>query len=179
MWARLLKQYWNVCLLRQNPGDTPYSFVLLGITSTFFFILIIFQWMLTDLSHKLTLGNAMITAGSLVLSYIVYTWIVLSLYRLQARCVQTLTCLFAGHTVVHLLAWPLLLFAPLMSQLHASPLVGAMIGIIYLVLTLILTVWQFMVSVYIYKQALEKDYLSGIFASLGLLAFNILTISLW
>lgn len=179
MLTRLIKQYCNVSLLRQNPGDTPYSVFLLIITGTIFFILIVLQWILTDISHKLTTGNVMLIAGSLVLSYILYTWIVLALYGLHARCVQTLTCLFAGHTVVHLMACPLLLFVPIMGHLHTSLLIGALIGITYLILTLILTVWQFMVSVYIYRQALEKDYLSGILASLGLLACNILTISLW
>lgn len=179
MWARLLKQYWNVSLLRQNPGDTPYSLFLLAIMGAIFFILIVVQWNLTDIAHKLSLGNTLLIAASLVLSYSGYTWIVLAMYRFQARWVQAMTCLFAGHTIVHVMAWPLLLFVPLMSHFQGAKLLGALIGLIYLVLTLMLTVWQFMVSVYIYKQALEKDYVSGMLASLGLLACNILTISLW
>lgn len=179
MWLALIKQYWNVSLFKQEPGDTPYSTLLLGIVCVVFFALIVCQWLISDINHQLTWGMALLVAASLVLSYVAYTWILLSMFRLKARFVQTLTCLLAGHTIVHFVAFPLLLILPLFMGAHNTVVVGSLIGIAYLILTLMLAVWQFMVSVYVYKQALSTAYFSAVLASFGLLAFNILTVSFW
>ncbi len=179
MWFALIKQYWNVSLLREKPENTPYSPLLACIVSLVFFVLIILQWMITDISQKLTFGAALLIAGSLILSYVLYTWVLLLLFRLRSRFLQTLSCLLAGHTVVHLVSFPLLLIMPLFLNVHLSPIIGPFIGILYLVLTLILAIWQFMVSAYIYKHALTVSWLAAILAGFGLLASNILTISFW
>lgn len=179
MWSALIKQYWNVSLLRQDPGDTPYSTLLLCIVGVAFFALIVLQWMISDLSHQLTIGVATLIVGSLVLSYALYTWLLLSLSRLQARFVQTLTCLLAGHMAVHLVAFPLLLILPLLLGVKTISLMGSIVGILYLILTLMLAIWQFVVSTYIFKHALTTPWFSAVLASFGLLACNILTISFW
>jgi len=179
MWLALMKQYWNVSLFRQEPSTTPYSVFLLWIVGIAFYVLIVLQWMISDINQQLPFGAALLVAGTLALSYALYTWILLSLFRLKSRFVQTLTCLFAGHTAVHLLAFPLLLTMPMLIGAQGTPVIGSFVGIIYLVLTLMLAIWQFMVSTYIYKHALSAPYFSAVLASFGLLAFNILTVSLW
>ena len=147
--------------------------------SLVFFSLIVVQWMITDVNQQLTFGSALIVAVTLVLSYVLYTWILLSLFRLKTRFVQTVTCLFAGHSAVHLVAFPLLLIMPLLIGVQNASLLTSLVGILYLVLTLVLAIWQFMVSAFIYKHALGVPYFSAVLASFGLLAFNILTVSFW
>ncbi len=179
MWLALFRQYWGVSMFRQSPENTPYSPLLSGIVALAFLALIVLQWMMTDVSQQLTFATALLIAGSLVLSYVVYTWVLLLLYRLKARFVQTLTCLLAGHTVVHLVAFPLLLVMPVLLNAQTIPVLASLFGIVYLVLTLVLAIWQFMVSAYIYKYALSVNWLSAVLAGFGLLACNILTVSFW
>ena len=179
MWFALIKQYWNVSLLRQEPENTPYSTLLLSIAGVIFFALIVMQWMISDINHQLTLGVAVLIVSSLIFSYVVYTWILLSLCRLTVRFVQTMTCLLAGHTVVHLVAFPLLLIMPILLGVKSATLMDSIVGILYLILTLALAIWQFMVSTYIFKHALSAPWFSAVLASFGLLACNILTISFW
>ena len=70
MWLELIKQYWNVSLLREKPENTPHSLYLLAVVVFLFFCLIVLQWMMTDVSQQLTLGIAFLVAGSLVMSYV-------------------------------------------------------------------------------------------------------------
>lgn len=179
MWLALIKQYWNVSVFKEEPKNTPYSLLLACIVSLVFFVLVVLQWMITDINQQLSIGSALLIAGLLVLSYLVYTWILLAIFRLQPRTIQTLTCLLAGHTVVHVVAFPMLLIMPLLFNVKNAPLIGSFVGIFYLIFTLMLAIWQFMVSVYVYKHALSATYLSATLAGFGLLAFNILTISFW
>jgi len=179
MWFALIKQYWNVSLLREKPENTPHSLLLSCLVVFVFFVLIVLQWMITDLSRQLAVSAALLVAGSLVVSYLLYTWVLLRLFGLQSRFLQTLTCILAGHTAVHLVAFPLLFIMPLILKMPELTTFSPVIGVLYLALTLILAVWQFMISAYIFKHALTASWLAATLASLGLLACNILTISFW
>ncbi len=179
MWLELIKQYWNVSVLREKPENTPHSLFLFAFVVFAFFSLIVLQWMMTDVSQQLSFGVALMIAGSLVMSYVTYVWVLLRLFRLQSRFLQSLTCIFAGHTAVHLVAFPLLLIMPVFLKMPGLSTVSPFIGVLYLALTLILAVWQFMISAYIFKHALTSSWLSASLSSFGLLACNILTISFW
>lgn len=179
MWAALVKQYWQVSVFKESPANTPYSLLLLIGIAIFFLVLIALQWLVTDVKNQLTFPHALGASISLSVSYMVYTFILLSLFHVANRTVQTLSCLLAGHLIVHVIAFPLLLIIPVIAVNNIPQPFGLLFGIVYLILTLILTVWQFMLTAYIYKQALVIEYLPAILASLGLLATNILIISLW
>lgn len=179
MWFRLIKQYWQVSLFKETPANTPYSPFLLGVTVLFFFLLVVVQWLIADVGALYALTSALLSAGTLVASYALYTLLLLALFGMANRTVQTLTCLLACHAIVHVFALPLLLMTPLLLGSTLAEPLALFISIVYLFLTLGLTVWQFMVTVYIYKHALEKDYLPAILAGLGLLACSILIVSLW
>ncbi|CDZ78608.1 hypothetical protein BN59_02918 [Legionella massiliensis] len=179
MWETLLKRYWMVALLKESPENTPYSPFLMVMVAFLFFILILFQWYLADLRQQFNLAISILAALTLLCSYFVYTFVILKIYRKAGRALQTLTSLLASHLIVHFFAFPLLLATPLLINSDLNQGILLFIGIVYLVLTLILTFWQFMVTIHIYKQALELDYLSAILASFGLLACNILTVSFW
>lgn len=177
MWFALIRQYWQLIRFQRLPADTSYSPLLLTLVCFFYFILVVSQWLISDIEQKLSFNNALLIASALIISYLIYTYLVLFGFRFKARFVQTVTCLLAGHAIIHVLAFPLLLLTPLLIETNTVNLLGPFVAIIYLILTLILTIWQFMVTVYIYKHALSVDYLPAILASLGLLACNILVVS--
>ncbi len=179
MWLALSKQYWNLSIFREKPENTPYSHFVLGVAVIVYFLLIVFQWIATDARQQLPFIMACLIAGSLIVSYALYTFVLLLLFGFKARFVQTLTCLFACHSIVHMFAMPLLLTLPILMGLASESLMSSFIAIIYLALTLMMAVWQLVLSVFIYKQALTVPYLSAILAGIGLLASNILMVSLW
>ncbi|MBA2709764.1 MAG: hypothetical protein H0U57_04120 [Tatlockia sp.] len=179
MWGTVLKRFWRVAILKDSPGNTPYSSVLMVIVSFLFFTLTIIQWYLADIKQEFNLAISILAALTLLCSYFVYTYVVLTIYRKANRALQTLTTLLSSHMIVHLFAFPLLIATPFLVKADLQQMAVLFIGILYLVFTLLLTFWQFAVTVYIYKQALELDNLRAVLASFGLLACNILTVSYW
>lgn len=179
MWSVLIKRYWQVSIFQETPANTPYSSVLLGFVTLVFYLLIVFQWMTADVEQLFTLGTSLLAGAVLLVSYGLYTVALLLAFGMSARIMQTLTCLLAGHTIVHLCAFPLLLITPWLVESTISQPLALVVGIVYLILTLVLTVWQFMVTVHIYKHALAADYFPAVLASFGLLASNILVVSFW
>lgn len=177
MWFALIKQYWNLAVFKEKPENTPYSAMLSALISLVFWILIISQWMNADTNHQLTLSIASILAALLLLSYAFFTWVLLRIFRLQSRFLQTYTSLIATHSIIHLLAFPFLLMMPMLLDTPST--IGAFIGVTYLISTLALAIWQFVVAAYIYKHALSSVWLGAILAAVGLLASNLLTLSLW
>lgn len=179
MWLALIKRYWQVCTLKVTPAETPHSPLLLAIIAVFFYLLIYFQWIIADVNQQYSPSGFLLSGLSLITSYWIYTFALLWAYRVPHRTVQTLSCLLAGHAIVHLVAFPLLLLTPWLIAASMDPSLAFVVGLMYMLLTLVLTVWQFMISAHIYKQALSVDYLPAVLASFGLLACNILTVSLW
>ncbi len=179
MWAALIKRYWQVSIFKETPANTPYSLLLLGIIALVFFFLIVLQWVIADVDQLFSLNISLLAGTTLIASYVVFTVALLLAFRMQSRIVQTLTCVLAGHTIVHLFAFPLLLVTPWLVGTNIDEPLALLVGVVYLILTLILTVWQFMVTVHIYKHALGIDYFPAVLASIGLLASNILVVSLW
>ena len=178
MWWAFIKRYWEVSIFKESPANTPYSLLLLFIIGFCFFALVVIQWMLVDVEAVFTLNKALITGAALLLSYGLYTLGLLFSFKVFPRAVQSLTCLLAGHTLVHILAFPLLLLAPFFVSAALPSLLAFLLGVVYLVLTLGLTIWQFMISVHIYKHALSIAYFPAVLASFGLIASNILIVSL-
>lgn len=179
MWAALFKRYWQVSIFKETPANTPYSILLLAASAFIFFVLIVMQWMIADVDEVFTLGSSFLAAGALLLSYGIYTVVLLSLFRMLNRIVQTLTCLLAGHTIVHVFAFPLLLVAPWLIDANVIQPLALLVAVVYLILTFVLTIWQFMITAHIYKHALGIEYFPAVLASLGLIACNILVVSLW
>lgn len=179
MWEELFKRYWQVAVLKESPENTPYSLLFLIIVSFLFFLLIITQWYFADLKQEFNLAISALAGVTLLCSYFVYTYVLLKIYRKVNRVLQTLTALLMTHMIVHFFAFPLLFATPMLMKANLNPGITLFVGMIYLILTIVLTIWQFLVTIHIYKNALEVDYLSGLLASFGLLACNILTVSIW
>lgn len=179
MATALFKPYWLVTTLRESPANTPYSWFILAITIVLFVILVTLQWWLIIVGQSIGFGVALFAVSLLLLSYGAYTYLVLYLFKKTNRFLQTFNCLLLAYFIIHLCAMPLvwLNYALLNKQISVAILIY--LNTLYLTLTLGLTIWQFLAMAFIYHQALDVDFFKGILVSLGLMAFNFLTFSLW
>ncbi|WP_133129552.1 hypothetical protein [Legionella yabuuchiae] len=177
MFLHLFKKYWNVSLLKTSPEETPFSKVLLGVWAIAFYLVVASQWGLIQTDIELSLLKIMLADFVLLAAYSLYTYLLLVAFKLKERFVQTLTCLIATHTIVHVFAYPLLAVTPLLTETTSPPFWVFLLSLLYLLFTIMLTAWQLMITVFIYKKALNIDTLPGILATIGLFAANILLVS--
>ncbi|WP_419418882.1 hypothetical protein ACNVED_10035 [Legionella sp. D16C41] len=179
MWGTLLKRYWQVAILQETPANTPYSFFLLGLIILIYFLVLIIQWTIADVKSNYSLINTILTGLALLLSYFIYTKVIFSLYKKDNRFVQAITSLLMSNLIIHCLAFPLLLFTSYFLQADMLQVNMLLFTIIYILSTLILSIWQFLAIAHIYRCALESSFFVAMLVSFGLLATNILTVSLW
>lgn len=178
MFLRLVLQYWYLSLMRLSPAETPYSPPLSLLIALIFTLVVVSQWLMVDLKPPFSLETAILAAISLCFSYALYSWGLLRFKHKQSRSLQTVTSLWASHSLIHCFAYPMLLASPALLDMGAS-LFGLMIGLSFLFITLVLSIWQFMVTVFIYRSALNCSVGYGVMAAVGLLAVNVLMVSFW
>lgn len=176
---KLLATYWNLTLFQETPENTPYSTFLMTIAALCLTLVMIIEWQLSEYSISSDLLITGITAASMVLSFILYTYAVLFVRKLPSRLIQTCTCLFFAHTFIHLCAFPLFVLGPYLTESSVKNPLVLFVGILYLLVTLTLSVWQFMITAHIYKYALNTTVPQSILVAFGLVAVNILTVSFW
>jgi len=179
MQSVIFKPYWLVTTLRESPANTVYSWFILMLTMIIFILLVALQWWLIVVRKPVTFAVAMSAVSLLLVSYAVYTYFVLYLTKKTSRFLQTFTCLLMAYLMIHLCAMPLVWLNYALLNKQISMAVLFYINTLYLTLTLGLTIWQFLAMAHIYHQALDIDFPKGILVSLGLMAFNFLTFSLW
>lgn len=171
--------YWEICLLKRSPENTPYSRVMLFLSTLSLVMVLIVQWQVSDIFFAVDFWKCVLAAISLIASYILFTFFVLFVKGLAQRVIQTLTSLFCTRIILHILAAPLLLIDPYLSQANLKNPLLLFIGVIYLFITLGLSVWQFVITAHIYKFALSTSAIQSVLAAFGVLAVNILTVSFW
>ena len=175
----IFSYYWHICLLKVSPENTPHSLFLLGLSAIFFAFVLFIQWQFSYVFFSDDLFTTLMAVISLILSFIVYCYILLYFRGRIGRLVQTLTSIFCAHLIIHILACPMLLLDPYL--LHANlknPLI-LFIGVLYLFINLGLSVWKFVITAHIFKYALSTSAIQSVLAAFGLLAVNILTVSFW
>lgn len=151
----LVRPFIEICLLRLNPQDLPYSWLLLG---------------LALLAHTCTgaLASAMLLppgqavlagiTGSLLL--VLLTAGLLYTQQCQARLVQTLTALAGSMSLLDLAALPITNW---WDSLHAAGLDTSLPTL----LLLVLTVWNLVVAAHVLRHALQVTFLLAAAASLA------------
>jgi hypothetical protein len=144
-----------------------------------FILIIMCQWYVSDVELNARLSLSFLMALSLMTSFAVYTYIVLALRHLSARLVQTVTCILFSQSIVHAFVIPLFFGDTILSQVNVKNPFLLFISVIYLFISIGLTVWQFVISAHIYKYALNTSPIQSGLIAFGLMAVNILTISLW
>tara|TARA_B100000949_G_C14132417_1_gene387181 strand:+ start:137 stop:709 length:573 start_codon:yes stop_codon:yes gene_type:complete len=179
MLKPILKSYWEICLLRRSPADTLYSWLLLGIFSFLYFILVEFQWHFQKLPSEYMIKNPVISGLLMLLANYIYIGGLLKALGKANRFVQTTTSLMAVHSILHVFLLPLIL---IMSQLMVLPGAanqavetgsGTLIVMILIgILSLVITIWQLVVIIYLLRKAMDTDQLSAVLAMFGLLAFT-------
>lgn len=176
---KLLSYYWNLCLLRESPENSPYSIELLFAGIILFVSIMSLQWDFSDFSFAKSALLTIIASLSLVFSFIIYTSALLLFKGLQTRTVQTVTSLLYVHSIIHIFALPLFIIDPYLSHANLKNPIVLFIGVLYLFVTLGLSIWQFIVTAHVYKFALNSPPIQSVLAAFGLVAVNVLTLSFW
>lgn len=173
----ILDRYWDICLLKESPENTPYSIIRIFLSGVLLALIMVIEWNFSYFTASLDIGANLLVAISLILSYVIYTYIILFLRGLTPRLVQTVTALFYSSVIIHILVAPLLFLAPYLSQSHLKNPLLLFLGVLYLFLSIGLSVWQFVITAHIYKYALNTTPIQSVLAAFGLIAVNILTVS--
>lgn len=176
---QLLSNYWRICLLQESPENSPYSIELLGFTLFVFISVIALQWRFSDYNFSSSLIQSLVVGCSLALSFMLYTAALLFLKKLKSRLIQTISCLLFIFSIIHILAFPLIVIESYLTPGNLKNPFFLFIGVLYLFITLGLSIWQFIVTVHIYKFALNLSPIQSVLAAFGLVAVNVLTLSFW
>lgn len=174
----IFDRYWDICLLKESPENTPYSITRMVLSAVLLALLMTIEWDYSYFNSSEEMINNVFISVCLIISYIIYTYLALFFKGLTPRLVQTATSLYCINIIIHILVIPLLIIAPYLSLANLRNPLFLFIGIFYLFLSLGLSVWQFVITAYIYKFALNITAIQSALAAFGLIAVNILTISL-
>lgn len=173
----ILGRYWQICLLKESPENTPYSIIRIFLSGIALALIMVIEWNYTYYKSSTDIGWLLVVSSCLLCSYVIYTYIVLFLKGLTARLVQTLTALFYTSIIIHVLVAPLIFFSPYLVQIHIKNPLLLFLGVLYLFLSIGLSVWQFVITAHIYKFALNITPIQSVLAAFGLIAVNVLTVS--
>lgn len=177
MLTRVLDRYWDICLLKESPENTPYSITRMFLSGILLALIMVIEWNFSTFTSSADVGSNLFIATCLILSYVIYTYIVLYLRGYTSRLVQTITTLFYISIIIHIMVAPLLLISPYLSQIHLKNPLLLFVGVLYLFLSIGLSVWQFVITAHIYKHALSTTSIQSVLVAFGLIAVNILTVS--
>ena len=170
--------YWDICLFKESPENTPYSITRMVLSGILLVLLMTIEWDYAHFNSSEDLVNNVFISICLVISYSIYTYLMLYFKELTPRLVQTVTSLYSINIIIHILIIPLLILAPHLSLANLKNPFFLFIGILYLFLSLGLSVWQFVITAHIYKFALNITAIQSVLAAFGLIAVSILTLSL-
>lgn len=173
----IFDRYWDICLFKDSPENTPYSISLMVLSSILLILLMTIEWDYSYFNSSEDLINNAFISICLVISYIIYTYLTLYFKGLTSRLVQTVTSLYCINIIIHILVVPLLIIAPYLSLINLRNPFLIFVGILYLFFSLGLSVWQFVIIAHIYKFALNTTAIQSVLAAFGLMAVNVLTVS--
>ncbi|PWY56229.1 hypothetical protein DGG96_07780 [Legionella qingyii] len=174
----IFDRYWDICLLKDSPENTPYSISRMVLSSILLILLMTIEWDYSYFNSSEDLINNAFISICLVISYIIYTYLTLYFKGLTSRLVQTVTSLYCINIIIHILVVPLMILAPYLSALNLRNPLLIFVGVLYLFFSLGLSVWQFVIIAHIYKFALNTTAIQSVLAAFGLIAVNVLTVSL-
>ena len=179
MIKQVFSYYWQICLLKISPHNTPYSYFLLGLSAFLLALVMVIQWSFSDVVFSDDIYITLLAVLSLLLSFYIYCYLVLYFRGRIGRFIQTLTSIFFAYLIIQIIACPLLLLDPYLLHANLKNPVILFFGVIYLFISLGLSVWKFVITAHIFKYALSTTAIQSVLAAFGLLAVNILTVSIW
>jgi cytochrome bd-type quinol oxidase subunit 2 len=161
---RLLRQLWEICLLRAGPQDLPYSPALArGLVALLIGVNLLYSATGPD---TLLLPRILVAVGVLL----GVTWIALTTRDRTPRYAQAVTAL-CGCTILFLLAlmpltWLLFALQPDPASAEALPQDPRRVALA--LLAVLLLGWKVMVNGHIFRHALDWPYGAGILLALGI-----------
>jgi hypothetical protein len=174
----IFDRYWDICLLKDSPENTPYSITRMVLSGVLLVLLMTIEWNYSFFNSSEDMVNNTFISVCMVISYIVYTYLILYFKSLTPRLIQTVTSLYCINIIIHILVIPLLIIEPYLSLTNLRNPLFLFVGIIYLFLSLGLAIWQFVITAHVYRSALNTTAIQSVLAAFGLIAVNILTVSL-
>ena len=151
----LIHPFVRICLLRMRPQDLPSSSMLLALALLAHTVMGV-----AVAAVNLRFGQAL-AAGVIDTALLCgFTTVLLTLYTLRERAVQTLTALAGAGSVIGFLAWPLSLW---LHDAHAADTAPPALG---LVLLLVIG-WSLTVSAHILRHALSAPFYLGLLVSIA------------
>ncbi len=159
MLLKELQKLWGLVLLKRSPADIQYSYLLLGLVLG---LVVLAQWMaklqsLPDASNALWL---MFIPVLLLLRIAPFLF-----FKRSERIVQSLTALFGTDLLINL---------PLLLALHV--LDATQQSLILVVLFYFAHTWRFVVSAYIYKLALDINWIKAFAVVFAIAVANIIVV---
>lgn len=171
MLKTILNLYWNIALKRKSPADIPNSQILLYLTILVYLCLTLVRLSVAHGEQSLPILFSMLFEGVVLMCSILFIYLVLVYYNFKNRLTQTLnaylgtTCLF---NILSLLGGIIIFSIDKNSSIYL-PLV--LISAVYL---FIVAVWNFIIMVYIFQEALEINTSKGVMIVLALGLFKVI-----
>ena len=151
-------------LLKTTPQDLPYSTALMA--RVIFFYLVSGMVVVNGLVEPpLAMGRMLLNIGIIM----IFSYVLLSSFNLQARFVQTNTAMIGTGIIFNLLAWPVLSFGNVEQASNASLQILSL-------LVLMLISWEILVTAHILRNALNTKMTQSVILSMALF-FVSLTLS--
>ncbi|TDY00471.1 YIP1 family protein [Thiohalophilus thiocyanatoxydans] len=162
VYARpLVSRFWEICLLRKGPEDTPYSPLLLV-------LLLVAGYLLDNLRTNLLLPE--ITAFQLAGILLVHTLFMvlvtvglLSLFGYRARIIQTLTALSGTSIILSVLILPFNYISSLNPEKFTM----------VLLIIIAVQIWSLVILGHILSHALSVHRLTGVIIAIGYLILGL------
>lgn len=160
----LLQAFWQILLLRSSPQTIPYSTTLLGITLLLHLLMgVVFGAINQPLSESI----APAALGTLLVAG--FPYLLLALYGLLNRLVQTVTAMAGCEVLIGLMSLPFNLW--LVSVEKSSAALPALF-------MLLLFGWNVVVVGYILRHALGVSKAQGLLFAVGYVSISIILSSL-
>ena len=142
----IVRLFLGICLLRQGPGDIPYSNFLFYLT---FFVYLAFGVSVLTLQAGDT--SLVIQMTVQVATVFAFVWGCLALYSRQPRFMQTMTAVLGSDALISFIALPLLFWIKVDPNMPS--LILCLLGLMF---------WQLVVMGHIMRRALDKSLFFGV-----------------
>ncbi len=142
----IVRLFLEICLLRQGPGDIPYSNFLFYLT---FMVYLMFG--ISVLTLQAGDASLIIQMTLQVFTVFAFVWGCLALYSRQPRFMQTMTAVLGSDALISFIALPLLFWIKVDPGMPV--LFMCLLGLMF---------WQLIVMGHILRRALDKSLWFGV-----------------
>ncbi len=159
---KLVKDFFNICLLRGGPEELPYSYVLLGVTIV---VNVFLSVLIGSMIHNLKLAGL----TSIAALFFSFVFVKLLLHKKPERFVQTFSAMLGVDAIISIISLP--------SVYSLAYLKPGETAIMFFNLTgFALLVWVVIVYGYIFSKALSSMMGYGVAISVGYALLTIMII---